>query len=131
MAFPYRRILAPIEFDDTAHAVLDAAVRIATETGGTVFLMHVVPMVVAPTGMPNYVDIYKDQEKIAQQKLAAIVECRRAEVKCELMTRIGDPAHEILGAGTPDGGRFDRARDTRPQGGPADAAGQRGGGRLA
>jgi len=96
MAFPYRRILAPIEFDDTAQAVLDAAVRIATETGGTVFLMHVVPMVVAPTGMPNYVDIYKDQEKIAQQKLAAIVECRRAEVKCELMSRIGDPAHEIL-----------------------------------
>lgn len=96
MAFPYRRILAPIEFDNTAHAVLDAAVRIATETGGTVFPMHVVPMVVAPTGMPNYVDIYKDQEKIAQQKLAAIVECRRAEVKCELMTRIGDPASEIL-----------------------------------
>ena len=96
MAFPYRRILAPMEFDETAHAVLDAALRIASETGGTVFLMHVVPMVVAPTGMPNYVDIYKDQEKIAQQKLAAILEDHRSEVKCELLTRIGDPAHEIL-----------------------------------
>jgi nucleotide-binding universal stress UspA family protein len=96
MAFPYRRILAPIEFDETAHAVLDAAVRIATETGGSVFPMHVVPLVVAPTGMPNYVDIYKDQEKIALQKLESIVEPRRSEVKCELMTRIGDPAHEIL-----------------------------------
>jgi len=96
MAFPYRRILAPIEFDETAQAVFDAAIQIATETGGTVFLMHVVPMVVAPTGMPNYVDIYKDQEKIAMQKLAVIVERQRSDAKCELMTRIGDPAHEIL-----------------------------------
>jgi len=37
--------------------------RIAAENGGTVFPMHVVPLVVAPTGMPNYVDIYKDQKK--------------------------------------------------------------------
>ncbi len=96
MAYPYRRILAPIEFDETAQAVSDAAVRIAAETGGTVFLMHVVPMVVAPTGMPNYVDIYKNQEQIAQQKLEAIVERQRSDVKRELLTRIGDPAHEIL-----------------------------------
>jgi nucleotide-binding universal stress UspA family protein len=96
MAFPYRRILAPVEFDETAHAVLDAAMRIAAENGGTIFLMHVVPLVVAPTGMPNYVDIYKDQEKIARQKLESMVERQRSEVKCELMTRIGDPAHEIL-----------------------------------
>lgn len=96
MAFPYRRILAPVEFDETAHAVLDAAMRLAAKNGGTVFLMHVVPLVVAPTGMPNYVDIYKDQEKIARQKLESMVERQRSEVKCELMTRIGDPAHEIL-----------------------------------
>jgi acetoin utilization protein AcuB len=56
----------------------------------------VVPLVVAPTGMPNYVDIYKDQEKIARQKLESMVERQRSEVKYELMTRIGDPAHEIL-----------------------------------
>jgi len=96
MAFPYRRILAPVEFDDTAHAVLEAAIRIAAENGGTVFLMHVVPMVVAPTGMPNYMDLYKDQEKIAREELESIVKRERSEVKCELMTRIGDPAHEIL-----------------------------------
>ena len=96
MAFPYRRILAPIEFDETAHAVLDSAIRIATETGGIVFLTHVVPMVIAPTGMPNYVDIYKDQERIAQEKMEAIVQRQRTDVKFELMSRIGDPAHEIL-----------------------------------
>ena len=96
MAFPYRRILAPVEFDDTAHAVLEAAIRIAAKNGGTVFLMHVVPMVVAPTGMSNYVDLYKDQEKIAREELESIVKRERSEVKFELMTRIGDPAHEIV-----------------------------------
>jgi nucleotide-binding universal stress UspA family protein/predicted transcriptional regulator len=96
MAYPYRRILAPIEFDETAHTVVDAAVRIALESGGTVFMVHVVPMVVAPTGMPNYVYIYKDQEKIALQKLNAIVERQGSNAKCQLLTRIGDPAHEIL-----------------------------------
>lgn len=96
MAFPYRRILTPVEFDETVQAAIDAAARIAAANDGVVLLMHVVPMVVAPTGMPNYVDIYKDQEKIAREKLEALVQRRSPEVKYELMTRIGDPAHEIL-----------------------------------
>lgn len=96
MAFPYRRILVPIEFDQTGPAVLDAATRIATETGGTLFLLHVVPMVVAPTGLPNYVDIYKEQEQVAHKSLEALVEHRHPQVRYEMMTRIGDPAREIV-----------------------------------
>jgi nucleotide-binding universal stress UspA family protein/predicted transcriptional regulator len=96
MAFPYRRILAPIEFDETAQSVIEAALRIASENGGTVFLMHAVPMLVAPTGMPNYVDIYRDQEKIARQKLEELVARQHSAVHCELLTPIGDPAREIL-----------------------------------
>ncbi len=96
MAFPYRRILVAIEFDQTGPTVLDAATRIATETGGTLFLIHVVPMVVAPTGLPNYVDVYKEQEQVAHRALEALVERRRPQVKYEMMTRIGDPAREIV-----------------------------------
>src|SRR5215831_5606500 len=73
MAFPYRRILLPIEFDHTGPAVLEAATRIANETGGTLFLVHVVPMVIAPTGLPNYVDIYKEQEQVARKKLESML----------------------------------------------------------
>jgi universal stress protein A len=97
MAIPYRRILTPVDFDETAEAALDAAARIAAENQGTVFVLHVVPMVMAPTGMPNYVDIYKDQEKIAGQKLSAMAQ-RHPKINCEMLTRIGDPAHEILAA---------------------------------
>jgi nucleotide-binding universal stress UspA family protein/predicted transcriptional regulator len=98
MAFPARRVLAPVEFDDTAQTVLEAAERVAAEAKGTIFLMHVVPMVVTPTGMPNYVEIYKDQEKVARQKLEEMAAHRRPHVKCELLIRIGDPAREILTA---------------------------------
>lgn len=98
MAFPYKRILTPIEFGETAHEAVDTASRVAAVNGATVFLLHVVPMVIAPTGMPNYVDIYKDQEKIAREKLEGFIQHRPADVKYELMTRIGDPAHEILTA---------------------------------
>jgi len=97
MAFPYRRILTPVEFDEVSESAMGTAARMAAENEGTVFVLHVVPMVMAPTGMPNYVDIYKDQEKIARQKLEAIVQ-RRPAAKYELLTRIGDPSHEILAA---------------------------------
>jgi Universal stress protein family len=52
--------MTPVDFDETAEAALDAAARIAAESQGTVFVLHLVPMVMAPTSMPNYVDIYKD-----------------------------------------------------------------------
>ena len=96
MAFPCRRVLAPVEFDDTVQTVLEAAERVAAEAKGTIFLMHVVPMVVAPTGMPNYVEIYKDQEKAARQKLEETAAHRRSDIKYELLIRSGDPAREII-----------------------------------
>jgi nucleotide-binding universal stress UspA family protein/CBS domain-containing protein len=98
MAFPYRRILSPIEFDETSYAALDAAARVATDNDGTVFLLHVVPMVVLPTGMPNYVDVYKEQEKVALDELKEIAERRLSGVKHEILTRIGEPAQAILSA---------------------------------
>ena len=53
-------------------------------------------MVVAPTGMPNYVDIYTARKKSCNRSLAAMVECRRAEVKCEVDDPIGIRSNEIL-----------------------------------
>lgn len=41
MAYPYRSILTPIEFDDPSLAALDFARQIATDKGATVHLLHV------------------------------------------------------------------------------------------
>jgi nucleotide-binding universal stress UspA family protein len=41
MAYPYRSILTPIEFDDPSLVALDLAKQIATDKGATVHLLHV------------------------------------------------------------------------------------------
>jgi len=98
MSYPFRRILSPIDFDDNSLAALDVAAQIAGARGtdGVVLLAHVVPMVVAPTGMPVYVDLYKDQEELARTKLEEIAHKRLHGVKYEIITKMGEPAGAIL-----------------------------------
>jgi nucleotide-binding universal stress UspA family protein/predicted transcriptional regulator len=96
MAFPFRRILSPIDFDESSMTALDNAVQLARQNDGTIFLMHVVPMIIPPTGMPIYVDLYKGQEETAREKLKDIAHRRLAGIKYELLTRIGEPAATIL-----------------------------------
>ena len=42
MAYPYRSILAPIQFDDPAFLALGYAKRLAADNGATIHLLHVV-----------------------------------------------------------------------------------------
>lgn len=96
MSYPFRRILSAIDFDDNSLAALDIAAQIARDNGGTVLLLHVVPMIVPATGMPVYVDIYKGQEEAAREKLKEIASMRLRGVKHELLTHMGEPAGSIL-----------------------------------
>ena len=98
MAYPFRRILCPVDFDDNSMQALDTAANFARENNGTVFVLHVVPMILAPTGMPVYVDLYKGQEETAHAKLLEIAHKRLAGVKYELLTHTGEPAGTILHA---------------------------------
>ncbi len=98
MAFPYRKILCPVDFDDNSMQALDTAADLARESKGTVFVLHVVPMILAPTGMPVYVDLYKGQEETARAKLLEIAQKRLTGIKYELLTHTGEPAGTILSA---------------------------------
>jgi acetoin utilization protein AcuB len=98
MAYPYRRILCPVDFDDNSMQALDTAANLARESNGTVFVLHVVPMILAPTAMPVYVDLYKGQEETARAKLLEIAHKRLAGLKFELLTHTGEPAGTILNA---------------------------------
>ena len=69
MSPSYQRILCPIDFDENSLAALHAATDLARRSDGTVFVLHVVPMIVQPTAMPVYVDIYKSQEETAWARL--------------------------------------------------------------
>ena len=47
MAYPFRAILSPIQFDDPSLLGLGFAKSIAEDLGATLHLLHVVPMVPA------------------------------------------------------------------------------------
>jgi CBS domain-containing protein len=98
VSFEFRRILCPIDFDESADAVLAMAAKIALANDGTVYVLHVVPMVVAPTGMPVYVDIYKGQEEVARTRLQQLGRKHLSGLKYELLTNVGAPIGTILRA---------------------------------
>ena len=98
MSYPFRRILSPVDFDENSLAALDVAAQIARDNDGMVLLFHVVPMIVAPTGMPIYVDLYKGQEEAAREKLKEVATKRLRGVKHELLTQMGETAGAILSA---------------------------------
>ncbi len=96
MSFPFKRILSPVDFDDNSLAALDVSAQFARQNDGTILLFHVVPMLVAPAGMPAYVDIYKGQDETAKEKLRQIAVKRLQGIKYELLTHLGEPAGAII-----------------------------------
>jgi universal stress protein A len=96
MAFTFRNILCPVDFDDSSMDALDLAADLARQNDSTVLVLHVVPMIVAPARVTGYFDLYKSQEADARAKLAQIAHKRLAGLKYELLTQMGDPAAIIL-----------------------------------
>ena len=98
MTAQFRKILCPVDFDDNSMEALDTAANLARESKGTVFVLHVVPIIIEPTGMPVYVDLYKGQAEAAQAKLLEIAHKRLGGIKYELLIHTGEPAGSILNA---------------------------------
>jgi universal stress protein A len=98
MSFPFKRILCPIDFDHSADAILAMAAKLAGANDGIVYLLHVVPMTIAPTGMPTYVELYKGQEEAARARLREFAIKHLAGVKFELMIHMGNPIGAIVQA---------------------------------
>jgi nucleotide-binding universal stress UspA family protein/CBS domain-containing protein len=98
MSLPYQRILCPIDFDDNSLAALRTAADLAQRSDGTVYVLHVVPMIVQPTAMPVYVDLYKSQEETAWARLKDLARKDLAGTKYELIVKMGEPAGTIIRA---------------------------------
>jgi universal stress protein A len=100
MAFPFKRILAPVDFDPSSLKALEIAAKIAHQNDGTVFVLHIVPVDMDLSGMPQYVDLIKRQESIDREKLAAIAKQQLADVKWEVLDEMGPPADVIAEVAT-------------------------------
>ena len=66
----FRNILCPIDFDANSPAALEFAAKIAQDTGGRVFILHVVPWTVAQVPIDA-------SEVLAELKQSATTRLRR------------------------------------------------------
>ncbi len=96
MDFRYKKILCPIDFDDNSMAALDSAAEIARANAATVFVLHVIPRVIQPMGLPPDGTIYEEQERAARARLDEIEHEHLAGIDHEMLTDIGEPAPSIL-----------------------------------
>ena len=93
----FKKILCPIEFDESSIAALDAARDLAVDSGATLCLLHVVRLVLA--GFPKQFHAYPLTEQAARARLQDIArEHLEGKVRYEILTKTGDPASVILGA---------------------------------
>jgi nucleotide-binding universal stress UspA family protein len=98
MAYPFKKILCPLDFDENSIAALDVAAEMARESDATLEVLHVVPLIIQAGGTPIYVDVYTAQEQESQAKLVALAKTHLGGLKCELRTTIAEPSAAILHA---------------------------------
>ncbi len=97
MAFPYHKILCPVDFDSNSLAALEEAVQLSRQLDATLFLLHVAPIVIK-SGRAFYADVNQAQKDYARQKLDELARKQLAGLKYELMIPTGEPADGILKA---------------------------------
>jgi len=94
MAYPFRVILGPIQFDDPSLLALGFARRVAQDSGATLHLLHVVPMAPALGEPAVSATMHSREEERAIEKLKEIADKHLKGLKCELHTRFA--AHKGL-----------------------------------
>src|SRR5271156_6446742 len=100
MSFPYKRILVPVDFDESSLKALETAAEIAKRNDGTIFVLHIVPVDIDVSGMPQYVDLIKRQENADHSMLAELAKQHLAGVKWEILDEMGPPADVIAEVAT-------------------------------
>ncbi|MBV8358859.1 MAG: universal stress protein [Deltaproteobacteria bacterium] len=95
MAFPFRKLLVPIDFHEHSLGAIEVAKNIAQVNGGMVTLLHVVPMD-EPLNGPMYEEDFKKQAEKDAARLAELASQRLQGLRYEIVTEIGDPATGII-----------------------------------
>jgi nucleotide-binding universal stress UspA family protein len=91
MAYPFKKILCPIQFDDPDFVALGLTGQVAKDNGATLYLLHVVPIIPAIGEPETGVTVHARAEDEARKQLQELAEQRLAGVKCEALTRVAGP----------------------------------------
>jgi nucleotide-binding universal stress UspA family protein len=91
MSYPFKKILCPVQFDESEPVALDLASRMAKDIDATVYLLHVVltlPAIGAPEAAEASHARTEDEAGLRLQKLA---DEKLAGLKSEVITRVAGP----------------------------------------
>ncbi|MGH7932657.1 MAG: universal stress protein [Candidatus Binataceae bacterium] len=96
MAYPYKRVLCPVDFDGHSLFAIEEAKAIAAGGAAVIFLLHAVR--ISPLGTEGFVtgEFYDSQVKFAREHLDRIAAEKLAGVEHQLLVEIGEPADVIL-----------------------------------
>jgi nucleotide-binding universal stress UspA family protein len=96
MAFPYKRILCPVDFDSSSIQAVEEARALARSGDGKLYLLHVIQ--INPLATEGFVlaELIESQEKYAREQLEQITGEGMAGVECEIVIERGNPADVIL-----------------------------------
>jgi nucleotide-binding universal stress UspA family protein len=98
MAFPYQKILCPIDFDENSSNALERTIEIARHFKAAIFLIHAVPLVAQFGQVPLPADLYLDEQKAALAKLNEIAGQKLNGIEHKTVVYAGDVAGSILQA---------------------------------
>jgi nucleotide-binding universal stress UspA family protein len=90
MSYPFKKILCPVQLDDSEQVALDLASRLAQDMDATVYLMHVVPIL--PIDAPNVtITVHSQAADEARLRLQELAAKELAGLKSEIITRVAGP----------------------------------------
>jgi universal stress protein A len=96
MAFSYRKILCPIDFDDNSLQALAEATEIARHFKSEMIIVHVIPVVLEFPDISHSLDRYEEQEKAASASLREILADKLGGIRYQSVIYIGDVVDCIL-----------------------------------
>lgn len=91
MSYPFKKILCPVQFDDPEFVALGLAKQMARDTGGTIYLLHVVPIIPAIGEPETGVTIHARAEDDARKRLQEVADRQLTGLKSEILTRVAGP----------------------------------------
>jgi nucleotide-binding universal stress UspA family protein len=92
VAFPYKRILCPVDFDNNSIQAVEEARGLARSGNGKLFLLHVIQINPLATEGFMLAELIETQEKYAREQLEKITGKGMAGVECEIVIERGNPA---------------------------------------
>jgi nucleotide-binding universal stress UspA family protein len=102
MPFPYRKILCAVAFDECSSDALREAAALALSGNSSLSVLHAVQInpLVDMGSAEGYAagELYEDQTEFARESIEKMLKALPAELKPEIMIKIGEPGDAIIDA---------------------------------